>query len=56
VLSVVRSRIPGQVLEVDLNRLASGWQYNLLILDANRRYLDVSVDARSLRVLSVRRR
>ena len=56
VLSVVGKRTPGKVLEVDLNPASSGWQYNLLILDSNQRYLDVTVDARSLRVLSVRSR
>jgi hypothetical protein len=56
VLAVIAKRTPDKVLEVDLNRAPLGWQYDLLILDASRRYLTVTVDARNLRVLAIRRR
>jgi hypothetical protein len=57
VLPTVSRAVPGQVLEVDLRRTWSGdWRYEFLVLTRDRRYQEVTVDARSNRVLQIRRR
>jgi uncharacterized membrane protein YkoI len=45
------------VLEVDLRQTWNGeWQYEFLILTADRRYREVSVDARRNQIIQIRRR
>jgi hypothetical protein len=57
VLPVVRSSVPGEVLEVDLRQAESGdWRYFILVPGRDRQYHEVLVDARSSRVLGIRRR
>jgi uncharacterized membrane protein YkoI len=57
VLPTVSKLFPGQVLEVDLRQSWSGeWRYEFLVLSRDRHYQEVIVDARSNRILQVRRR
>lgn len=57
VLPTVAKAAPGQVLEVDLRQSWSGeWRYEFLVLTRDRRYQEVVVDARSNKILQIRRR
>ncbi len=57
VLPTVSKAVPGQVLEVDLRQSWAGdWRYEFLVLTRDRRYQEVTVDARSNRILQIRRR
>ncbi len=57
VLPTVSNAVPGQVLEVDLHQSWSGeWRYEFLVLTRDRRYQEVVVDARSNKILQIRRR
>ena len=52
VLPKVRASYPGDVLEVDLRRHASGeWRYELLVLGSDGLYREIIVDARRNRIL-----
>jgi peptidase YpeB-like protein len=57
VLPTVTRAVPGQVLEVDLRQSWSGdWRYEFLVLTRDRRYQEITVDARSNQILQIRRR
>ena len=53
----MRANVPGEVLEVDIRQAESGgWRYHFLVLGRDRRYHEVVVDARTGRLVMVRRR
>ena len=57
ILAGLRGRYPGRVLDAELSRRGRGnWRYDLKILQADGRVLDVAVDARTGRVLGVKGR
>ena len=57
VLPTVVKAVPGRVLQVDLRQSWSGeWRYEFLILTADRRYREVTVDARRNQIIQIRRR
>jgi uncharacterized membrane protein YkoI len=47
ILEVVRGRLPGDVVGVEIERKDGRWMYELRVLDARGRVFDVYVDARS---------
>jgi uncharacterized membrane protein YkoI len=57
VLPLVRTRVPGKVLNIDLQQRAGGaWVYKFLVLDRQGAYSEVLVDALRNRIVGVRRR
>lgn len=57
VLPMVLAAVPGRLLDVDLRQSPSGaWLYELVVLTQDRKYREVTVDARSKRILRIRSR
>jgi uncharacterized membrane protein YkoI len=57
VLPMVFAAVPGRLLDVDLRQSSSGaWLYELVVLTQDRKYREVTVDARSKRILRIRSR
>ena len=57
VLPTVLAAVPGRLLDVDLRQSPSGaWLYELVVLTQDRKYREVTVDARSRRILRIRSR
>jgi hypothetical protein len=57
VLPLVRAAVPGKLLDVDLQQSRSGsWLYELVILTGENRYCEVTVDARTRRIVRIRNR
>lgn len=57
VLPMVFAAVPGRLLDVDLRQSPSGaWLYELVVLTRDRKYREVTVDARSKRILRIRSR
>ncbi len=46
-LSVVRSKLPGEIVGVEIERENGRWQYELRVVDASGRVFEVSIDART---------
>jgi uncharacterized membrane protein YkoI len=54
---MVFAAVPGRLLDVDLRQSSSGaWLYELVVLTHDRKYREVTVDARSKRILRIRSR
>jgi uncharacterized membrane protein YkoI len=54
---VVRAVAPGKILDVKLvPNQTGGWNYWVLVLQADGRYQDVRVDGKRNRVIEIRRR
>lgn len=54
ILATVQKRVPGDVIEVDLDHEARGWEYDVKVLTANGRLLKVTVDAKTGVVLRIK--
>lgn len=55
VLAVVARRVPGIVIEVELERSADTYRYEIDVLTEEGRAVEVVVDARTLTILEVKR-
>ena len=53
ILEAVQRRIPGDVIEVELEREDGKWEYQVDVLATNGRLLKVTLDARTAAVLKV---
>ncbi|MGX4773222.1 PepSY domain-containing protein [Bradyrhizobium guangdongense] len=47
ILNVVKGKLPGEVVDVKLEREAGAWMYELRVLDGKGRLLEIHVDAKS---------
>ena len=47
ILAAVRSKVPGKIAGVEIEREGGRWVYEFRVVDGNGRLFDVSVDARS---------
>lgn len=47
ILTVVRNKLPGEVVGVKIERQRSRWYYELRVADSNGRLFEVHVDAQS---------
>jgi uncharacterized membrane protein YkoI len=54
ILGTVQKRVPGDVIEVDLDHEDRGWEYDVKVLTANGRVLKVTVDAKTGVVLKIK--
>lgn len=54
ILAVVRARIPGEVVRVELEREDGMWIYEVRVLDAAGRRIEVHVDAAKAIILKIK--
>lgn len=53
VLKTVRDKVPGEIIEIELDREDKGWVYEVKVLTSNGRRKKVDVDAHSLDILKI---
>jgi uncharacterized membrane protein YkoI len=53
VLKTVRDKVPGEIIEIELDREDTGWVYEVKVLTSNGRRKKVDVDAHSLDILKI---
>lgn len=53
-LSVLRGKLPGEVVGVEIEHENGRWQYELRVVDASGRLFEVSIDARTGSIESIR--
>jgi uncharacterized membrane protein YkoI len=53
VLKAVRDKVPGEIIEIELDREDKGWVYEVKVLTSNGRRKKVDVDAHSLDILKI---
>ena len=51
VLRAIRDRVPGEIVEIELEREQDRWIYEVEIIDQSGRMRDVLVDARNAEIL-----
>jgi uncharacterized membrane protein YkoI len=51
VLSVIRDRVPGEIVEIELEREQNRWIYEVEIIDEAGRMRDVLVDAKNAEII-----
>lgn len=51
VLSVIRDRVPGEIVEIELEREEDRWIYEVEIIDQSGRMRDVLVDAKNAEII-----
>ena len=54
ILETVHKRVPGDVIEVDLDHEARGWEYDVKVLTGDGRVLKVTLDAKTGVVLKIK--
>jgi uncharacterized membrane protein YkoI len=54
ILELALKRVPGDVIEVDLDHEARGWEYDVKVLTANGRVRKVTLDAKTGVVLKIK--
>ena len=53
VLKTVRDKVPGEIIEIELDKEDKGWVYEVKVLTSNGRRKKVDVDAHSLDILKI---
>lgn len=53
ILQISLARVPGDVIEVDLDREDDGWEYEIKILTSTGRVREVTLDARTGRIIKI---
>lgn len=53
VLKAVRDKVPGEIIEIELDKEDKGWIYEVKVLTSNGRRKKVDVDAHSLDILKI---
>ncbi len=53
VLEIVQRRVPGDVIEVDLDREDTGWEYEIKVLTSTGRVREVTLNARNGAILEI---
>lgn len=53
VLAAVAAKVPGDVIDVELEHHKSGWRYEVKVLTASGQVREVKVDARNAAVLKI---
>lgn len=53
VLKTVRDKVPGEIIEIELDREDTGWVYEVKVLTSNGRRKKIDVDAHSLDILKI---
>ena len=53
ILEIVRRRVPGDVIEVDLDRDDNAWEYEIKVLTSTGRVREVKLNARNGAILEI---
>jgi uncharacterized membrane protein YkoI len=56
ILAIVRSKLPGKVVGVEIERTGGRWIYEFRVIDPKGHLFDISVDARTAHIEHIRER